>query len=169
MATNHLENLVAEWYECKGYFIRRNVKVGRRLRGGYEGELDIVGFNPRTKHLVHIEPSLDANSWAERERRYAKKFDAGKRHIPGLFKGLDLPKEIEQIALFVFASNKTRKTLAGGKVMLVAELLEEIFSVLKSQSIYTNMIDEQKPLLRTLQFVAEYRRTVFTVLTGAEI
>lgn len=34
MAANHLEQLVAEWYEFEGYFVRRNVMVGRRPSGG---------------------------------------------------------------------------------------------------------------------------------------
>ena len=62
MAGNFLEQLVAEWYEYKGYFVRRNVLVGRRSRGGYECELDVVAFNPEEKHLVHIEPSVDQRS-----------------------------------------------------------------------------------------------------------
>ena len=62
MAVNHLEQLVAEWYEYQGYFVRKNVLVGKRAKGGYECELDIVAFNPATKKLVHIEPSLDAGT-----------------------------------------------------------------------------------------------------------
>jgi len=52
---NHLEQLVAEWYEYQGYFVRRNVHVGKRSNGGWECELDVVAFNPSEKHLVHIE------------------------------------------------------------------------------------------------------------------
>jgi hypothetical protein len=29
MPRNHLEDLVAEWYEFRGYFVRRNVQVGK--------------------------------------------------------------------------------------------------------------------------------------------
>jgi hypothetical protein len=47
MAGNHLEDLVAEWYQFQGFFVRRNIQVGKRLRGGYECELDIVAFQPR--------------------------------------------------------------------------------------------------------------------------
>jgi hypothetical protein len=46
MANNFLEELVAEWYEFKGYFVRRSIRVGRRNGGGHEGELDVVGFQP---------------------------------------------------------------------------------------------------------------------------
>jgi hypothetical protein len=73
MANNFLEQLIAEWYELQGYFIRKNVLVGKRDRGGYECELDVVAFHPSKRHLVHIEASMDASSWAERERRFDKK------------------------------------------------------------------------------------------------
>jgi hypothetical protein len=75
---NFLEQLAAEWYEFRGYFVRRNVRVGPRPNGGHECELDVVAFHPKKRHLVQIEPSMDADSWAQREQRYAKKFTAGK-------------------------------------------------------------------------------------------
>ena len=62
MPSNFLEELVAEWYQFQEYFIRRNVLVGRLDHGGHEGELDIVAFHPSKNHLVHIEPSSDADS-----------------------------------------------------------------------------------------------------------
>jgi hypothetical protein len=54
---NFLEQLAAEWYEFRGYFVRRNIRVGLRPRGGYESELDVVAFDPDKGHLVHIEAS----------------------------------------------------------------------------------------------------------------
>jgi len=96
MANNFLEQLVAEWYEYRGYFVRRNVPVGRRARGGYEAELDVVAFNPGTRHLVHLEPSMDAESWETRERRFRRKFDAGREHIPEpLFALLSIEIQLE--------------------------------------------------------------------------
>jgi hypothetical protein len=164
MAGNYLEQLVSEWYEFKGYFVRRSIRVGRRAAGGHEGELDVVGFHPATKHLVHIEPSVDAHSWEKREERYAKKFAAGRKYIPEIFAGFDLPTEIDQIALLVLPTKGVRQTLAGGKIVTVAELLEEIFAGIKGLSIYKNSIPEDKPLLRSFQYVAEYRQRIFTVL-----
>ena len=155
---------MAEWYEYQGYFIRRNVWVGKRPKGGYECELDIVAFHPGKKHLVQIEPSMDAASWAERERRYKKKFIAGRKHIPELFKGLEIPTSIEQIALLVFASKQNRETLADGKLIVASELLADIFTDLKSSSIYSKAIPEQYPILRALQFVAQYRKEVCDIL-----
>lgn len=163
MASNYLEELVSEWYEFQGYFIRRNVWVGKRTKGGFECELDVVAFHPTEAKLVQIEPSMDASSWKEREHRYQKKFKAGRKYIPALFKGFQLPREIDQIALFGFASKKHRSTLAGGRIVLVPELFSEILAKLKS-GMYASMVSEQYPILRTLQFVAEYRGVVSDVL-----
>lgn len=153
---NFLEQLTREWYEYQGYFVRQNIHVGKRAKGGYVCELDVVAFHPETKHLVHVEPSMDASSWKERERRYKKKFDAGRKYIPKLFSGLDIPEDIEQIALLVFASTANRKTLGGGRIMLVDELLRSIFSKLAGAGIAKVAVPEQLPIIRTLQFVSNY-------------
>lgn len=167
MANNYLEQLVAEWYEYQGYFLRRNILVGRRAKGGYECELDIVAFHPRTKHLIHIEPSMDADSWKTRESRYSKKFAAGRKFIHKVFDGLDLPAdaEIEQVALFVFASNTNHQTVGGGRVMLANELFVKIFTALKSKQLTTSIIPEHLAILRSFQFVAAYKSDILKVLS----
>lgn len=157
---NHLEQLAAEWYEFRGYFVRRNVRVGKRPKGGYECELDVVAFHPGLQHLVHIEPSMDADNWEKRERRYAKKFEAGRKHIPALFSGMVVPVEIEQIALLGFGSNAKVKTLAGGRIMTAAELLVEIIEGLVPRRVASAAVPEQFALLRTIQFVCEHRHAV---------
>ena len=157
---NHLEQLVAEWYEYRGYFVRRNVLVGPRQKGGYECELDVVAFHPAHHHLVHIEPSMDTHSWVKREDRYAKKFGAGRKHVPALFEGIALPNEIEQIALLGLASNVNVKTLAGGRVMTASELFAEIVSEISGKKIAKAAVPEQYPLLRTIQFACEHRHAV---------
>lgn len=154
---NHLEQLVSEWYEYRGYFVRRNVQVGKRLKGGYECELDIVAFHPEHQHLIHIEPSMDAHTWAKRESRFTKKFGAGRKYIPTLFKGIVLPSKIEQIALLGFASNANNKTLAGGRVMTASELFAEIVTGISSKRVAKAAVPEQYPLLRTIQFACEHR------------
>lgn len=128
MAGNHLESLVAEWYEFRGYFVRRNVQVGKRPKGGYECELDIVAFNPEQGSLVQVEPSLDADSWAKRDARYQKKFGAGRKYIPGLFPGVPIPKHIEQIALFVYGGGDDRKQIAGGRVVFIREFMANVLA-----------------------------------------
>ena len=163
MSINHLEQLVAEWYEYQGYFVRRNVWVGPRPKGGYECELDVVAFHPQSRNLIHLEPSMDADSWATREKRYRKKFDAGRKYIPSLFEGFRLPNEIEQIAILVFASKQNHETLGGGKLVLASEFLEEIFRDLKSKSLSSSAISEQLTILRSFQFVSEYRKMIMGV------
>ena len=155
MAGNHLESLVAEWYELRGYFIRRNVQVGKLPTGGYEAELDVVGFHPEQRSLVQIEPSLDTVSWATSVERYSKKFEAGRKHIPGLFPGMPIPKDIDQIALFVFGGSK-RREIAGGRVLFIREFMEKIREDVRHRKVARAAIPQGLPLLRTLQFAAEY-------------
>jgi hypothetical protein len=154
---NHLEQIVAEWYEYNGYFVRRNIKVGKRPRGGYEGELDVVAFHPDTGHLVHVEPSLDADSWAKREQRYTKKFEAGRKYIPKLFAGVtSIGKEIDQIALFLFGSRTNVKQLAGGRVAVASDFFSEVARDLETKRAAKQAVPEQFALLRTVQFTLEF-------------
>jgi len=162
MPTNFLEELAAEWYEYKGYFIRRNVLVGKRPAGGHECELDVVGFHPETRHLVHIEASMDATKWEERERRFQKKFGAGITYLPGLFPGLLRGEEpIEQIALLVFSPKTGGQTLGGGKVLHVSDLLRQIVDHFAGFRMIKKQAAEQFPVLRAIQFTTEYRRELF--------
>ena len=162
MPLNHLEQIVAEWLEYQGYFVRRNVKVGKRKEGGYECELDIVALHPQKIKLVQYEPSTDAHSWDKREGRYKKKFEAGKKHIPSLFSGLSVPENLEQFAVFVFGSDVNHKVVGGGKGLMIADLLKEIVDDLKTKKISKDFVPEQYPLLRVPQLACEYHHTLFT-------
>ena len=164
MAGNHLEDLIAEWCEYRGYFVRRNVNVGRRAAGGYECELDVVAFHPVEQRLLHFEPSLDADSWAQREVRFLRKFEAGRKYIPELFGGSPIPTTIEQYAVLVFASRGERATLGGAKLMIADELVAEILAVLRSKHLAKAAVPEQFPLVRTLQYVAHYRDATLKAL-----
>lgn len=154
MAANHLESLVAEWYEFNGFFVRRNVQVGRRKAGGYECELDVVGFHPKLHKLVQIEPSLDADSWAVREKRYLKKFEAGQKYIRSLFEGIELPASIDQVAIFVFSGRDTRRQIAGGTILSFDRFMNDIYEFVRKRPLNNAMIPELFPLLRSLQFAA---------------
>jgi len=106
---------------------------------------------------------MDALSWQKRDRRFKKKFDLGRKHIPELFRGLN---EIEQIALLQFASKQNHQSVGGAKLMLVSELLVDILSSLREQRVASSAVPEDKPILRTLQFVAEHRQVAFDALSG---
>ena len=81
VSANYLEQLAVEWYEYRGFFVRRGVAVGQREEGGPEAELGIVAVEPGAGRVVHLEASMDAHSWDQREQRYAKKFSAGARKL----------------------------------------------------------------------------------------
>lgn len=164
MAYNFLEELAVEWYDLQGYFVRRNVLVGLRKAGGYEGELDVVAFNPVTRHLVHVEATHDAHSWSTRDARFSKKFGAGRKWIPKLFPGVDLPTEIDQVCLLGFGSNKNRKMVGGGRIVTVAEFLETILREVIVLTRKNTSVPEGHPLLRTLQFIAMDRKRFAALL-----
>ncbi len=165
---NYLEQLVAEWYEFSGYFVRRNILVGKRASGGFDCELDVVAFHPRTKHLVQIEPSMDSHTWAVRNSRFEKKFRAGRQHIPNLFAGLDVPKKVEQIALLGYAGPKSPTTVGGGQVLLVPELLRRISQGISTRKIASGVVSEQFVILRTIQFVSQYKAAIYDNRIGLE-
>ncbi|MDD3029371.1 MAG: hypothetical protein PHS57_03705 [Alphaproteobacteria bacterium] len=154
--TNFLEQLVAEWYEFQGYFVRRNVRVGKRLNGGHEGELDVVAFHPSKGRLIHIEPSMDCDPWDKREARFSRKFKTGRTYIPMLFEGFSLPAEIEQVALLMYGSSKDHSTLGGKRLMMIDEFMANVRKEIEGRQIRNAAIPEQFILLRTLQFAATY-------------
>jgi hypothetical protein len=149
---NHLESLIKQYYEWKGYIVRNNVKVGRLSHGGWAGELDIVAYHPVSEHLLHLEPSVDAHPWETREGRFKKKFEAGKRYIrKDVFPWLKPEIPIEQIAVLVTSS---RKKLGGGAVISIDEFVKDIKTeVAKIGIMAKHAIPEQFDLLRTIQAV----------------
>lgn len=153
---NHLEGIISEWLENTGYIVVRNHKVGRLVKGGWGGELDVIAYNPATKHLVHYEPSLDAESWARREERFTKKFTMGRQHV------LDIPQlsfltqeqvdSMEQVAVFP-AVAEARRDFLGVKAVGMDELMSTINQfVCERGPMASNAFPEQYPMLRTLQF-----------------
>ncbi len=149
---SRLESLIAEYLEWQGFLTRRNIKVGRLSHGGWEMELDIVGFHPHDQRLVHYDPSIDALSWHKRETRYKKKFEAGKKYIlTDLFSWLPSEAEIEQVAVLV-KHPKHSDVIAGGKIVSIDELMAEVrAAVIECGPMVRNAIPEQYPLLRTIQ------------------
>src|SRR5689334_4699246 len=125
MAGNVLEQLVAEWYDYKGYFVRKNVRIAKIERGRH-GELDVLAFHPKEHLLIHVEASVTKID----EARCAEKFELGRQYISKVFDGLELPSDIDQIALTTVESEKSRVVLPVGRVMLVREFYEQIFQEL---------------------------------------
>lgn len=159
---SHLESLIAEYLDWQGYIVKRNIKVGRLSHGGWEMELDIVGYHPRSGNLVHYEPSIDALSWARREARYLKKFEAGNKYIhPDIFPWLPPETPLQQIAVFV-SHPRGRDHIAGGTIVSIDELMAKIRAkVVACGNMASNAVPEQYPLLRTIQLThVGYRKAI---------
>ena len=156
----HLEALAYEFLDWQGYLVRRNLKVGRLRHGGWEMELDLIGYHPKTLDLVHYEPSIDAFSWAKREARYKKKFAAGRKYLfSEVFSWLPPDTPIRQIAILV-SHPRGRDTIAGGQLISVDEFVSEIRAkVIACGVMASGAIPEGYPLLRMLQLshVGYYR------------
>lgn len=152
---NHLEQLTSEWLEHCGYYVRQSVLIGKREKGGFEGELDIVALNPLTRHLLHVECSLDADPWHRREVRFAAKFERGRKYVPSLFSGLDLPAEVDQVALLQFGGG-SRATLAGARLVWVPDFVADMLSQLRASRPDKAAVPSTLPLLRTLQLAAHF-------------
>lgn len=160
MGTNYLVELVSEWYEYQGYLVHRNVSVTSASRSG-SMDLDVVAVHPVQNLVVHVEASMDSDSWPKREQRFRKKFRLGRSYFESLAAGMKKAPEFRQIALLVYARKARRKTLGGGELVLMPEFLYEIIEALAGRRVGKQIIPEHLPLLRTLQFVTEYREDLF--------
>ncbi|KMQ49657.1 hypothetical protein CHISP_3441 [Chitinispirillum alkaliphilum] len=153
---SHLEDLIAEYYDWRGYLVKRNMKVGRLAHGGWEMELDILAFHPATKHLVHVEPSIDAHSWEMREKRFAKKFNSGEKHMfTSVFPWLDPSTSLDRIAILV-SHPVGRDKLCGARIMSIDEFMAQVKQKVSAcGKMSKNAIPEQYPLLRTVQLTVQ--------------
>jgi len=148
---NHLEQIIGEFLDWRGFVVKRNVKVGRRGMGGWEMELDIVAYHPSQNRLVHVEASLDAHSWTKREQRYLKKFTLGDKYIrTEVFTWLPAGTAIERLAIFPSTAGRTE--LAGASLQSVDDFMREVKAAICAGKVMAkDAIPEQYPLLRTLQ------------------
>ena len=151
---NHLEQLVSEWLQYRGFFVRTSVQVGPRPNGGFEGELDVVGVHLGQQRLIHVECSLDTLSMAQRETRFGLKFERGRRFIQKVFDGLTLPTELEQVAVLQFP-NASVRAFGPARIISVRDLIHEIYGGLAGTTPASGAVPVTLPLLRTLQLAAD--------------
>jgi hypothetical protein len=98
---------------------------------------------------------MDADSWAEREVKFRRKFETGRKYIHSLFKGVEPLPEIDPIVLLVMGSAKDHPFVGGAKVQMIGDLLQEIRESIP-HDVKATIVPEQFVILRTLQFAAEY-------------
>lgn len=152
---NFLEQLVCEYLDWQGYIVKNNIHVGKLPRGGYAMELDVVAFHPKTNHLLHIETSMDADSWPKRSERYHKKFASGREFIfEEVFTWLE-NTEIDQVAIFT-SRDTNGKFTAGGRVMSMDDLASIIRHKIEAGlTMSKGAIPERYPILRSLQLLVK--------------
>lgn len=151
---NHLEELLVEYYLWQDHVVKSNVRVGKRSGGGWTMELDVVAYNPKDQSILHIEPSLDAQSWEVRAERFEKKFRAGREHIlTEVFPWVSKSAQIRQRAIF-FNVPAHRRKLGDADVVSIDEQVAEIRKAVASKGVAArSAISEQFRLLRTIQLV----------------
>ena len=151
-----LEQIVAEWYAYTGYFVRTNIKFGKREKGGWKGEMDVIAFHPIEKTLIHIETSMDAEPWLSRKSKFQRKFKDAKDHYHDLFK-FEINK-IQQIAIVGVGKPKTPVDFGDEiKIILIPDFFKTITSHLSTINPMESAIPEQYPLLRAIQFATFWK------------
>ncbi len=152
---SHFEELLVEYYLWQVYVVKSNVRVGKLDHGGWRMELDVVAYNPKDGSILHVEPSLDANSWEVREKRFIKKFSAGDELIrTEVFPWVSKSAQIKRRAIFFHVPSNRRK-LGDADVLSIDEQVAEIRKAVVSKGVAARAaISEQFRLLRTIQLVA---------------
>ncbi|WP_186149175.1 hypothetical protein [Burkholderia gladioli] len=149
---NHLEALAKEWLDWTGHIVRANVRVGKRLAGGHDMEVDVVGYSPNDGIIRHYELSLDAHTWEKRELRFEKKFRLARLYMfSELFPFLSESTPIEQYAVL---PSSNAAGLAGAHVVCVDDFMALIARDVMAEGMAARAaISEQYPLLRHTQLL----------------
>jgi len=171
---NFLEQLTAEWYQYKGYFVRTNIKFGRnaRGRGGHLGEIDVIAYEPKDKDFIHIEASTDALTWSKRKEIFERKFTDAREYYMEIFPFKQMSMRPRQIALVGFnlnpvpSVNSWKSSAPNGspwggikiEVIHIPKFFEQINSELKNKNPQNDAIPETYPLLRAIQYSVFYSR-----------
>ena len=161
MANNFLEQLVAEWYEYRGYFVRRNVPVGRRLEGRIRGRAGRGGAQSgdpasRAPGAVHGCGEL-GNPGAALPQEVRRR----PRVHPGpVSRARRARRRSSRSRYWCPRARRTTPRWAAARCVLVSDLMREIMEELSDKQISENAVPEHHALLRTLQLVVEYRKKV---------
>ena len=150
---NFLEQVIAEWFSHKGYFVKTNIKFGKLPSGGFAGEVDVVAFDPQTRELVHIEASTVGGVGGA--KLFKKKFDLAKRYYgEELFQFSYDSMRCMAIGGFAYTATPKVKNMLGEKIEVetVPEFFRKASACLRECPIPKQAISETLPLLRAMQF-----------------
>ena len=159
---NFLEELVAEWYEYKGYFIIRNRTLNKLPGGGYEGEVDILAYNPRKNEVIHVETSSDSYKWEDRLDKFREKFRWTIEEYRNVFGIPSSVKQIKKIVVVSFSMNpkgdmrKIFESKTGAELITVPQFLTMIVDELRTTLKSSETIPENLSMLRAIQLIMRH-------------
>lgn len=154
---NFLEQLTAEWFTYKGYFVRTNIKMNKRSLGGWDNELDVLAYSAKASELIHVESSWDAHTWEKRKERFlTKKFVYSHAQYEELVGAKIL--HLRRRAL-VGLGRSAKASLDWGEsieVVLIPHFIAEISKELATKDPLKDIVPEGFPRLRAMQFALRY-------------
>ncbi|MFW9996052.1 MAG: hypothetical protein ACFFD4_28685 [Candidatus Odinarchaeota archaeon] len=155
----YLEELVAEWYDFKGYFVKTNIPFGKGEQGGIKGEIDVLVYDPATQVLKHVEVETGATSYSEIAEKTSKKFERASDYYSKLFPSGVRSIEKQIITGWGDMKQENReliKNTTGADLITIKEFFNEIKTGVQAIDPTSNAIPECYRLLRTVQMFSYY-------------
>ena len=117
--------------------------------------MDVVVYHPESLTLLHIETSMDADSWEVRHKRFERKFITADPYYREIFK-FEI-KKIETMVILGLSVPKKQPSLWNiVQVKYIPYFIEEITDYLSQYSPLNHAISESYPLLRAMQFAIHF-------------
>lgn len=165
-----LEQLVREFYEVQGYWVRTNVRFEPTGHGGYAGEADILAWDSESSVLLHVETTLATTAWSDRSKRIEKQFTKAAQHYEEMF---PLPRgriiRVEKVAILRISRNSKgmKQGIPGAKLVPLGEFMCQVADLVTARFRGNRSPPEQYPLLRTIYFLKKAEREAVSG-TGGE-
>lgn len=152
---NYLEQLVSEWYQYQGCFVKTNVRITNGKTKSVRHELDVMAYNYKTNECFHVEATTSTHKSGD-----GRRIDRFKNaNYKGIFGGINLPKKITKRVIFLHnRSDITIYDKNGICALNMLQFLNEINAVLKEKSIGSDIVPESFPLIRTIQIVLKAQK-----------
>jgi len=141
---NVFEQLVSEWYEYQGYFVRRNNTIGH-------AELDALAYLPDKRLVVHIETGKDAETGPSVDAKILRKM----RFLPAEYaRALNCQvDDVKKIAIYGWQRTKAKpRQLGDVTVITLADFVRDINDTLKRLNTRVETITQNYPLLSAMQW-----------------
>lgn len=157
---NSLEKLAVEWYNYKGFYVKRNVYFGTSQKGGVEGEIDVFAYHPKTKEAIHIEAAVP-ESYKKTGEHHKRKFESAQKYYKAFF-NVD-PNSVKRISLILTGSQPKQtsiekiESVASSKFIHIKDLINEIIEEMKNLDENSmNIVKETYPLLRLIYILSHF-------------